>query len=212
MKKLLLKIVLCATAILAAAGFIAPITVSAETSENNAISIETENVSSELETSENSAEIVEETESAKWFDETLKPLIIKFGAEVAAFAFVVVIALKDLNKTKSMLGGALGALTQSNTDNKDTAKAVEELKAEYAKQKAETQKQMEDMAEMFGNALRELKECLGDKVTDIDETAHKLLEVEKLAYGSNATLVNNGTAKRIAEIVGYGKAKDENNN
>jgi hypothetical protein len=36
------------------------------------------------------------------------------------------------------------------------------------------------------------------------------LEVEKLAYGDNAALVSNGTAKKIAEVVGYGKTEDVN--
>ena len=47
------------------------------------------------------------------------------------------------------------------------------------------------------------------KVDDIDDVAHKLLDVEKLAYGNNAHLVSNGTAKRIAEVIGNGKTNNK---
>ena len=202
MKKFLLKIALCATAIMASAGFIAPISASAETVENNEIITETENVSSETETSENQAEIIEETESSEWFDQTLKPLLIEFGTEVIAFVTVILLCLKDLNKTKSTLGTALGALTQSNTDNKAMAKEVQEFKAEV-------RQEMQEMKETFKGALQEIRESLSKEVVDIDQVVHKILDVEKIAYGSNAALVSSGAAKRIAEVVRYGEIQEK---
>lgn len=195
MKKFLLKIALCATAIMASAGFIAPISASAETVENNEIITETENVSSETETSENQAEIIEETESSEWFDQTLKPLLIEFGTEVIAFVTVILLCLKDLNKTKSTLGTALGSLTQSNTDNKAMAKEVRQ--------------EMQEMKETFKGALQEIRESLSKEVVDIDQVVHKILDVEKIAYGSNAALVSSGAAKRIAEVVRYGEIQEK---
>lgn len=209
MKKFLLKIFLCATVALAGIGLFSPIVASAEEGVEIEETTELDNVSSETETSENQAEIVEETETSKWFDETLKPLLLQVCAEVAAFLFVAWLWLKGFGKVKEAFGNAVGLLTQSNTENTDTAKSVDELRAENARHEAEMDAKMEKMAEMFMNWLNQLQETLVDKVTDIDETAHKLLEVERLAYGSNAKLVNNGTAKRIAEVVGYGKTKNE---
>jgi hypothetical protein len=218
-KKTFLKMILCATAIMAGAGFFAPIVVQAEentdivstqeTLENSAETNETENVSTEEATSENQAEIVAKTNANEWFEETLMPLIIQYGTEVLAFATVVMIALNDLNKTKSTLGIAVGALTKSNTDNKDTSKAVKELKSEYAKQMSEMQAEMKRIGNMFVEAVNEIKASLSDKVNDADGKLNALLEVEKLAYGDQAKLVSNGTAKRIAEVVNGGKVKDK---
>ena len=72
-------------------------------------------------------------------------------------------------------------------------------------------KEMRKLGESVAEALNEIREGLETKVIDVDEIVHKLLEVEKLAYGNNAHLVSNGTAKRIAEVIGNGKkAEDEN--
>lgn len=213
MKKFLLKIALCATALLAVGGVATPLFVSAEETQGTAIESvateELENVPSDAETNENQTEIVQETETSKWFDETIKPMLIEYGASVVAFGTAVFLMLKDFNKTKSTLGIAVGALTKSNTNNKDTVKAVEEFKALYEKQKEEYAKQIAEMQSVFVGALEELKVMLADKVNDADDTLHKLLDVERLAYGSNATLVSNGTAKRIAEVINHGKAHDE---
>ena len=213
MKKLLLKIVLCATAMLALGGVATPLIVSAEEAQETAIESvvtdETENVSSEVEASENTAEIGQETDTDKWFEETLLPLVMQFGVEVGAFAFVALIASKNITKMKGVLDIALSAVLKSNEDNVAMAKTMAELKKAYEQQKEEHAKQMEEMKGAFVDALREIKENLSDKVTDAGDTLNKLLEVEKLAYGDNAALVSSGTARRIAEVVGYGKGKTE---
>ena len=202
MKRFLLKVALCATMVLALGGVITPLVVSAEegveTPEIGTEITDTDIVSSEDETAENGTEIVEETETSKWFDETLKPLLLEYGAEVAAIATVVFVCLRDLKKTKGVFDAAVEAITKSNKDNESTSKAVKKLKEEVAKEmKAVT------------DALKEIREGLEAKVIDVDNIVHKLLDVEKLAYGNNAHLVSNGTAKRIAEVIGNGK-KTEN--
>lgn len=217
MKKLLMKIILIATAVLAWHGGISPALANAEETQESIVesveSVEMENVSTEQETSENQPNIADETDGSKWFDETIKPMIIEYGASVVAFVTAVLILLKDFNKTKTTLGMALGALTKSNEDNISTSKAVakfkEEFQAEYKLQKEENDKRMAEMADMLTKALSELQKNLADEVKDIDETAHKLLNMEMIAYGDNAQLVSNGTAKRIAEVVKHGKAKDK---
>ena len=102
---------------------------------------------------------------------------------------------------------------QSNTDNQDTAKAVQEFKEVCAEEiqrlKEAHAEEMQALKETFLTALNEIRESVAVKVDDIDDVAHKLLDVEKLAYGDNAHLVSNGTAKRIAEVIGNVKADHE---
>lgn len=217
MKKLLMKIILIATAVLAWHGGIPPALANAEETQESIVesveSVEMENVSTEQETIEIQPNIADETDGSKWFDETIKPMIIEYGASVVAFVTAVWILLKDFNKIKRTLVMALGALTKSNDDNISTSQAVakfkEEFQAEYKLQKEENDKRMAEMADMLTKALSELQKNLADEVKDIDETAHKLLNMEMIAYGDNAQLVSNGTAKRIAEVVKHGKAKDK---
>lgn len=238
MKKFFLKIVLCATAVLTGFGLFAPVTASAnegvESAVESVVTDESSDLSSEVETSKNDGNFVEETETSEWFDETIKPLLLQYGAEVLAFATVVFLWLKKFSQSNTALGVAVDALTKSNGENIDTSKAVQELKEafikdvtamkeEHAKEIAEMRSAfteenaerrsafVEEIAEMqgaFAKAVQELKETLADKVTNADDTLHKLLEVEKLAYGDNAALVSNGTAKKIAEVVGNGKKKN----
>lgn len=217
MKKLLLKIVLCATAMLALGGFVSPIVVSADEGlETPEISVEitdTDIVSSEEETAQNEGNnAVVETETSKWFDEYIMPLIIQYGANVVSFATVAFIALKDTQRTKSALFGAVGAITQSNTDNKNTTQAVQEFKEacleEIKALKENHAEEIKALKEAFVEAVQEIKESVAVKVEDIDDIAHKLLDVEKIAYGNTAHLVNNGTAKRIAEVIGNVKKAD----
>jgi hypothetical protein len=210
----MLKIILCATAVMTGFGLFAPVMASADEGVENAVESvvtdETSNVSGEEETAENTPKEEAVESGDEWFDEVLMPMVIEYGASVVAFATAVFILLKDFNKTKSTLGTAVGALLTSNGNNEDTAKAVAELKSVYEKQMTEMKGQVENVTALFVEALKELKEGLADKVDNADGTLQKLLEVEKLAYGDNAALVSNGTAKKIAEVVGYGKTEDVN--
>lgn len=197
MKKFLLKIVLCATMVLALGGVFTPLIVSADEGvETPEISVEitdTDIVSSEEEITENDTEFVEETETSKWFDETIKPLALEFFAVAVGFSAVTAISWKKLKKTMAALTEAVAALAQSIAENKALKK--------------EMRKGMNAVVD----ALEEIREGLEAKVVDVDEVVHKLLDVEKLAYGNNAHLVSNGTARRIAEVIGNGKkAEDEN--
>lgn len=227
MRKFLLKIVLCATAVLTGVGLFAPVTASAnegvESAVESVVTDEPSDLSSEVETNKNDGNFVEETETSEWFDEMIIPLLLQYGAEVIAFATVVFLWLKKFSQSNTALGVAVDALTKSNGENIDTSRAVQELKEafikdvtamkeEHAREIAEMRNAFtEENAEMqgaFAKAVQELKETLADKVTNADDTLHKLLEVEKLAYGDNAALVSNGTAKKIAEVVGNGKKKN----
>lgn len=202
MKKFLLKIALCATALLAVGGVATPLFVNAEETQKNAIESvvaeELENVPSDAETNENQTEIVQETETSKWFDETIKPLLIEYGAMVAAGLSAAAICLKKIKKAKEIFDSATGVVEKSNADNKEIKRLVEDFKNEVLSGLG-----------LVADALKEIREGVEEKVIDVDEIVHKLLDVERLAYGSNAALVSNGTAKRIAEVIDHGKAHDE---
>ena len=211
MKKFLLKIAMIATAVMALAVFVSPIVVSAETAENDTKSTSVGVVSNEEEITQNTH--VEAVGTDTWFDETLKPLIIEYGADVVAFLTVAFIALKDTQKTKSALSEAVNTAVQSYTENKNTVTAVQELKEAFAEEmrslKEEHAEEIKAMQEVFVQAVEAIRESVAVKVDDIDDVAHKLLDVEKLAYGNNAHLVSNGTAKRIAEVIGNGKTNNK---
>lgn len=172
---------------------------------------DTDIVSSEEEIEQNAP--IGEVETDTWFDETIKPFLIKYGADVVAFLTVAFIALKDTQKTKQALFGAVNTAVQSYTENKNTVMAVQELKEAFAEEmsrlKEEHAEEIKAMQELFVQAVEAIRESVAVKVDDIDDVAHKLLDVEKLAYGNNAHLVSNGTAKRIAEVIGNGKTNDK---
>ena len=195
MKKFLCKIILCATAVLTGFGLFAPVTASAEEGVESAVESvvtdEMDNVSSEVETDENDGIIVEETETSKWFDENVKPFLMQGAAAVCGVLIAIVIIAKKSKNLLKVLTEAIAALTKALAENKAL------------------KKEMRGLGESVTEALKEIREGLEAKVIDVDDVVHKLLEVEKLAYGDNATLVSNGVAKRIAEVVGYGKTEYE---
>jgi hypothetical protein len=227
MKRLLMKILLAVMGItfcitLSGAPMIAYAEESVEMAEDSVISTETGNESSEFETDENEGVIgaeteeetpVDETETSLWFDEVLKPMLIRFGAGVAALGITMLLCFKDFNKMKGILTTALSAVLKANEDNENMQKGVAEFEtqfeAEFEEFKSEIRNAVEEIKRDFSNAIEDLKNGLGVKVADIDEAAHKLLEVEKIAYGDNAKLVSSGAAKRIAEVVDYGKNKNK---
>ena len=204
MKKFFLKIVLCATAVLTGFGLFAPVTASAnegvESAVESVVTGEMDNVSDETETVENDGNLVGETETSEWFDKTIKPLLLEYGAEVVAFVSVAFLCLKKVKDAKALFDSAVEVVKKSNADNEATSESVAKLKKEMKKQ-----------MEAVTKALEDIRGGLEAKVLDVDEIVHKLLDVEKLAYGNNAHLVSNGTAKRIAEVIGNGK-KEENEN
>ena len=218
MRKFLLKILLSATALLAFGGFVAPIAVRADEGvETPGISVENTDsdiVSSEEKTAENTTKEEAVESGDKWFDEVLMPMAVRIVAGVAGFTIAMMLCFKDFNKVKAVFAEAVKELFTSNDNNKGTAKAVAELEANQEKRIDEMEamfvEKIEEITTMFVDALTEIKSNLSDKVNDADGKLTTLLEVEKLAYGDNAALVSNGTAKKIAEVVGYGKTETVN--
>lgn len=57
------------------------------------------------------------------------------------------------------------------------------------------------LEEQLTRMFDQLQKNVVNRVSDTNTTVHKLLDVEKIAYGDNPVLVSNGTAKKIAEVV-----------
>ena len=92
----------------------------------------------------------------------------------------------------------LEKLKIANNRVEGTADEVKILREENAALRKELK---EDMDKFKTELIDTLKEVLTDKVDDIDKTVHTILDVEEIAYESNAKLVGNGTAKKIAEVI-----------
>jgi F0F1-type ATP synthase membrane subunit b/b' len=124
-----------------------------------------------------------ETEASKWFDEYIVPMLVQFGATLAAFALGVVVFFKVLNKTKKAFEEATELVNTSNNNNADIRAEMKQLKKDNEAWKKGVEKKL-----VAG-------------VDDTNKTVHKILEVQELAHTSNPALVGNGTAKKISEVV-----------
>ena len=162
--------------------------ISAEIETSEEVIEETESVENssnlEAETSEeDEGDVIEKTSASEWFEETIKPIALQYGASVMAFATVAFIAFKKIRKAAREFKEAVDAVKASNDDNLKAKAQMDEMRAENAKWK------------------KEIEEHLLKGVDDIGDTVHKLLTVEKIAYETNTKLVSNGTAKKIAEVI-----------
>jgi hypothetical protein len=206
--------VIFASALLCFGFAVSPITAFAEDVEESVeISVETseiiasEEVVEETESVENSAndEVVEEdngiipeTEGSEWFDKYILPFLVEYGGDIVALATMGWFFLKKLKKAKEAFESATGLLGVANKKVEGTDAEVKRLREENDAMRKALQ---EDMEKFKTELVETLKEVLTDKVEDIDETVHKILDVEEIAYESNAKLVGNGTAKKISEVI-----------
>ena len=209
MKKSRLTIIL-ASALLCMGLFVSPVTASAdeavdsvETSEIVSVEEvveETESVeiSAENESVEDVGNVIPETDDSRWFEETIQPILLQYGAQILAMVTAAFIILKKLASVVKLFISALEKLGIANEQVKEANEKMEALE----KQNAEWQEQMDAyVKEMITKLIEGIKEAVGDKVDDIDEVVHKILEVEEIVYESNPTLVGNGTAKKVSEVI-----------
>lgn len=148
---------------------------------------------------ETEAEIAPKTEESEWFDETVKPILIRYGADVLAIVTAGAWCFKRLQKAKKIFEAATAIVTASHNDNQALSKKQSDLEARqevYEK----------TMDEKMDKRFQEMEEKLVSEVDDTNKTVHKLLVVEEIAYTSNPVLVSNGAAKRIAEVVKHENA------
>lgn len=217
--------VILASALLCFGFAVSPVTAFAEDVEESVeISVETseivsaEEVVEETESVGNSAVlegetevdgVIPETEGSEWFEEYIQPYLIEYGAVLAAVITGAVLFLKKAKKVLDLFIALLEKLKIANKRVEGTADEVKILREENAALRKELKEEnanhrkelKEDMEKFKTELIDTLKEVLTDKVEDIDETVHKILDVEEIAYESNAKLVGNGTAKKISEVI-----------
>ena len=110
---------------------------------------------SDAETNENQTEICKERKS-KWF-ETIKPLLIEYGAMVAAGFSAAAFCLKNKKSKGNVRLLLLALLKKSNADNKEIKRLVEDFKNEVLSGLG-----------LVADALKEIREGVEEKVIDVD--------------------------------------------
>lgn len=209
MKKSRITIIL-ASALLCMGLYVTPFVASADEAVDSVETSEivsVEEVVEETESVENTAndEVVEddgnvipETDDSKWFEETIQPILLQYGAQILAMITVAFAVFKKLSSVVKMFISALEKLGIANEQVKEANEKMEALE----KQNAEWQEHMDAyVKETITKLIEGIKEAVGDKVDDIDDVVHKILEVEEIVYESNPTLVGNGTAKKVSEVI-----------
>lgn len=147
---------------------------------------------------EDDGNVIPETDDSKWFEETIQPILLQYGAQILAMFTAAFLILKKLASVVKMFISALEKLGIANEQVKEANEKMEALE----KQNAEWQEHMDAyVKETITKLIEGIKEAVGDKVDDIDDVVHKILEVQEIAYESNAKLVGNGTAKKISEVI-----------
>ena len=131
--------------------------------------------------------VVEKTDDSKFFEKTIKPFLIEYGAAILAFSTVAFIAFRKIKKVYKTFKEAVNAVKESYEENVKLKQEVKQLKEENEAWK------------------KSVEENLVKGVNDTNLTVHKILDVEKIAYEENPTLVSNGTAKKIAEVINESK-------
>lgn len=206
--------VILASALLCFGFAVSPVTAFAEDGEESVeTSVETseivsaEEVVEETENVENSAVlegetevdgVIPETEGSEWFDKYILPFLVEYGGDIVALATMGWFFLKKLKKAKEAFEAATGLLGVANKKVEGTDAEVKRLREENDAMRKALQ---EDMEKFKTELVETLKEVLTDKVEDIDKTVHTILDVQEIAYESNAKLVGNGTAKKISEVI-----------
>jgi hypothetical protein len=153
-----------------------------ETVDNKEVVEETESVEN-LGVLEGVEGIVPESKGSKWFDKYVVPFLVEYGAVLAGFATGVVLFLKTIRKSKAAFAEATDIVNTSNNDNA-------ELRAEIKKFKKDNEAWKKSIEKKVVEGL-----------ADTNTTVHKILDVQEIAYKSNTTLVGNGTAKKISEVI-----------
>lgn len=156
--------------------------------------------------------MIPETAASEWFKEKVVPYILEYGAAALGVLSGLLFVLGKLKKSIANLVGAYQALKKSNTDNETTRTEVETLKTDVgawtAKQEAKLEEYFAKQEELMEKRFDEIALKVTDKLDDIDETAHKILDVEEIAYEDNPVLVSKGTSKKISEVIHNGEKKN----
>ena len=159
--------------------------------------------------------IIPETEVSKWFDEKIAPYIMEAVTAIVGVVVGLVICLKPLKSAVSLIIGAYNALKKSNEDSEQMKKDVEEMKKERLEWEARQEQKMEEYFARQSDIIREnmqgIRKDVSDKLDDVSNVAHKILDVEEIAYANNPIMVSQGTARKIEEVIHNGEKKNESN-
>ncbi len=165
-------------------------------------------------------DVIPETEESVWFKEKILPYIVEYGAAALGVFTAVLLSLKKLRVTIADLVGAYNALKKSNKDNESLSEGVNTFKADVREwqeetlsaqrefmtaQRTEMQAFMTAQKEAMEKGFQQIASTVVDKLDDTCKTAHKILDVEELAFEENPALVSNGTSKKIAEVIHNGE-------
>lgn len=157
--------------------------------------------------------IIPETEASIWFEEKIMPYILEYGAAALGVLSGLLFVLGKLKKSIAGLVGAHNALKTANENNDNTKKEVQTLKTDSAawqeRQEAKMEEYFARQKKMMEERFDAIAEKVTDKLDDIGETAHKILDVEEIAYEDNPVMVSKGTSKKIAEVIHNGEKQKE---
>lgn len=120
-------------------------------------------------------EVIEETTASKYFDETIMPLVINYGATVLGVATALIAILSKLNKSRKGFEGAAASIEALNFYTKRESEKIKAREQEIV--------------------------SLQDEIGEIKKSQEKLLEICKIAFTNDKNLVVNGYAKDIAKVV-----------
>ena len=177
--------------------------ISADIIESEEILEEEENVANTEDTEvkqDNNSNVLPATKSTTRFEEKIEPLLWQYGTDVLALGTICLVVLAKSKKSANSVLAVAGLLTKSNDDNKQTQESVKQMQESNNAWKKE-------MESEFNKKFDEIKKELVDTEKDTNNAVHKLLHVEEIAYEENPTLVSNGTAKKIAEVIHNEKCK-----
>ena len=202
--------IILAAALLCLGFSFSPIVAAAEEPENGVETseiIEDEEVVEETESVENTpndeaveedASVALEADNGKSFEENVETFIWQYGAVILGGLTAAFIVLKKLVSVVRLFSSAVQTLMIANKKVEDAQAEMEALRKENAEHQEEMDKHLDDVVNRL---IEGLKEALVEKVDDIDAVVHKILDVEEIAYESNPSLVGNGTAKKISEVI-----------
>ncbi len=143
--------------------------------------------------------VIPETSASKWFEEKVQPYLMMVLSVLVAFFATVAWAITPISRSAKKVKAAVDDIKQSNADNKTTQNQVTALQSSNDEWKAEVK--------------AELKAELDRRLLGIEKETHetnvgvkKLLDVDRIVYEDNPSMVSNGTSHKVAEVLHHEEA------
>ena len=156
-------------------------------------------------------DIIPETVASEWFKENVVPYIWKFLTAAAGALCSMLLFLKKHDVKLGELINACNVLKTANDNNEktkqDVAQQYEFLQEWTTSQNEERKKWQESQTAAMLEGIKQIREEVRDRIEDACDTAHKILEVEEIAYKNNPLMVSEGTAAKIEEVIHNGTEK-----